>query len=71
MPIARRLAMEVLVITILVSVLLAGGFVGFFIYLQKNPYSDPDRDSLLPLDEEKTVPSAPRAKAPKDKTETL
>lgn len=44
--------MEVLLFTVFASILLAAGFVAFFVYTQKNPEADADRDSLLPLEEE-------------------
>jgi len=50
--------MEVLLLTILVSLLLTTGFVIFFVYLQRNPESDPERDSLLPLEEEQSIIAA-------------
>ncbi len=51
--------MEILLFTIFASLLLAAGFVAFFVYTQKNPDADADRDSLLPLEEEKRVDHIP------------
>jgi hypothetical protein len=61
--------MEVLLFTIFASVLLAAGFVAFFVYTQKNPDADADRDSLLPLEEEKRVSREITAKSISKQTE--
>ena len=44
--------MSVLLVTIPLSLLLAAGFVLFFLHLARTDASDPDRDSLLPLDDD-------------------
>jgi len=43
--------MAVLVLTILVSLILVGCFVGLFLYLAADRHSDPERDCLLPFTE--------------------
>lgn len=51
--------MAVLVLTILVSLILVGCFVGLFLYLAADRHSDPERDCLLPFPEkEATEPQA-------------
>ncbi len=45
--------MEVLILTIFVSVLLAMGFVVFFVWQARSGTCDIERDSLLPLDDGK------------------
>jgi hypothetical protein len=44
--------MTVLLVTIPVSLLLAAGFILFFLHLARTDASDPDRDGLLPLDDD-------------------
>jgi hypothetical protein len=54
-----------LLVTILVSTALAGGFVAFFLHLQRRRQCDPLRDALLPLEDRETpVPH----KSPASKT---
>jgi len=48
--------MNVLLVTIPVSLLLAAGFILFFLHLARSGSSDPDRDGLLPLDPEHPEP---------------
>ena len=50
--------MEILLFTIFASVLLAAGFIAFFVYTQKNPDADCDRDCLLPLEDDQPVAKA-------------
>jgi hypothetical protein len=44
--------MGVLVLTIFISVMLALGFVVFFVHQAQNPARDDHRDSLLPFSDE-------------------
>jgi len=53
--------MSVLLVTIPVSLLLAAGFILFFLHLARADASDPDRDGLLPLDEERPATGNPRS----------
>jgi hypothetical protein len=55
--------MAVLVLTIVVSLVLVTSFIGLFLYLTKDPHSDPDRDTLLPFqDEGRDLPPSPPTK---------
>ncbi len=45
--------MEILLVTIFISTLLVLGFVVFFLFIQSNPESDHDRESLMPLEEDR------------------
>lgn len=52
--------MNALLVTIPVSLLLAAGFILFFLYLARTDSSDSERDSLLPLDDDPPAPRKPR-----------
>jgi len=63
--------MEILLFTIFASILLVAGFVAFFVYTQKNPDADADRDSLLPLEDEQQVDHTPPSNKPLPQVSTL
>lgn len=50
--------MNVILLTVFIGLILVGFFVAFFLNQRRNAvYSSPERDSLLPLEEEGVVPA--------------
>ncbi|RKX34554.1 MAG: hypothetical protein DRP71_06635 [Verrucomicrobia bacterium] len=50
--------MNVILLTVFIGLILVGFFVAFFLNQRRNTvYSSPERDSLLPLEEEGIVPA--------------
>ena len=49
--------MNVILLTVFIGLILVGFFVAFFLHQRRNAvYSSPERDSLLPLEEEGVAP---------------
>lgn len=62
------LTMEVIALTIFLSLLLAGVFVMFFWQDRlKQHESSPERDSLMPLSDERSVPASEPEKVSREK----
>jgi|GEM_PF-2148386 len=51
--------MDVLTLTIFVSLILTVAFVLGFIYQRRDRWSNPERDSLFPLESEQSRPAKP------------
>ena len=61
--------MNVILLTVFIGLILVGFFVAFFLNQRRNAaYSSPERDSLLPLEEEGIVPTGAGVDRVDDKT---
>ena len=61
--------MNVILLTVFIGLILVGFFVAFFLNQRRNSvYSNPERDSLLPLEEEGIVPADTGVDRVDDKT---